>query len=59
MTIYGWITMIISVGGVTGLMVWCFYKTLTIPNETEKLHGYDISNMPRDPEKKRKRLEHK
>lgn len=51
--------MIISVGGVTGLMVWCFYKTLTIPNETEKLHGYDISNMPRDPEKKRKRTERK
>lgn len=46
--------MILSVGGVTLLTVWCFYKTMTIPHETEKMHGYDISNMPDNPKRAKK-----
>lgn len=45
MSIYAWMTMIISVGGVTFLLLWCFYKILTTPDEIEKIHGFEASEM--------------
>lgn len=52
MSIYGWLTLVLSVGGSTVLLVWCFYKALTIPQEVEKLHGYDAAEerVPHDEE---------
>lgn len=41
MTIGGWIMLILSVGAVTALFAWCLYKVLTIPEETEHIHGFD------------------
>jgi hypothetical protein len=41
MTLSGWIIMILSVGTVTLLLTWCVYKVLTIPEETEHLHGFE------------------
>jgi len=41
MTIGGWITMLLSVGFVTGLLSWCIYKVLTTPGEEEKIHGFE------------------
>jgi|TARA_B110000438_G_scaffold175584_1_gene167797 hypothetical protein len=37
----GWIIMLLSVGGVTSLLLWCIYKGLTTPGETDKLHGFE------------------
>jgi hypothetical protein len=39
MTIGGWIMMLASVVGVTGLLVWCFYRVLATPGATEHLHS--------------------
>ncbi len=39
MTIGGWITMILSVGSVTLLLVWCIWKVLKTPEATRHLHG--------------------
>ena len=39
MTFGGWIVMTLSVGGVTGLLVWCVYKVLATPGSTEHLHS--------------------
>jgi len=33
--------LVASVGTVTALFVWCIYKVLTIPDETEHLHGFE------------------
>lgn len=41
MTPSGWIIMLISVGTVTTLLTWCVYKVLTIPRETEHIHGFE------------------
>lgn len=41
MTLSGWIIMFISVGSVTALLSWCVYKVLTIPRETERVHGFE------------------
>lgn len=41
MTTLGWLIMIISVATVTGLLAWCVYKVLTIPKETEHVHGFE------------------
>jgi hypothetical protein len=41
MTTIGWLIMFISVGSVTLLLAWCVYKVLTIPKETEHLHGFE------------------
>lgn len=38
MTLGGWIIMLISVGGVTGLLSWCIYKVISTPGSTEHLH---------------------
>jgi len=41
MTIWGLIIMILSVGSVTALFIWAFWKVFTIPGETEKMHGFE------------------
>jgi hypothetical protein len=42
MTIGGWITMIVSVGFVTVLLIWCIYKLMITSGEAEKMHGLEI-----------------
>lgn len=37
----GWIIMLTSVSSVTLLFGWCLYKVLSIPHETEHLHGFE------------------
>jgi hypothetical protein len=41
MTYGGWIMLILSIGSVTSLFVWCIYQVLTIPRETEHVHGFE------------------
>lgn len=36
MTPLGWVFMIVSNIFVWGLVVWCFYKVMTVPHEIEK-----------------------
>lgn len=38
MTLGGWIVMTLSVGGVTGLLLWCIYKVLSTPGSESRLH---------------------
>ena len=40
MTLGGWIVMLSSVVGVTVVFLWCLWKVLTTPEESEKLHGF-------------------
>ncbi len=42
MTLGGWIIMLLSTGSVTALFLWCLWKVLTTPGETEKLHGFEF-----------------
>jgi len=35
----GWVIMLVSVGFVTGLLIWCMHRVLTTPSATERLHG--------------------
>jgi hypothetical protein len=42
MTFGGWVTMLLSVGSVVVLFVWCVHKVLTTPDESEKLHGFEF-----------------
>lgn len=42
MTAGGWFVMLVSVGSVTALFLWCVWKVLTTPEETEKLHGFSF-----------------
>ena len=42
MTVGGWTIMLLSVGSVTGLFVWCIFKVLTTPGETERMHGVEF-----------------
>lgn len=41
MTWDGWLTMTISISVVTGLLVWCVYKVMRTPGESEKIHGFE------------------
>jgi hypothetical protein len=41
MTAAGWFIMILSVGSVSALFVWCIYKVLATPQETEHIHGFE------------------
>lgn len=51
MTIGGWITMLLSVGFVTGLLAWCILKVLTTPGTSEHLHSQaDIDPGDREEE---------
>lgn len=38
----GWIIMGLSVGTVSLLFVWCIYRVLTTPGETEHMHGFEM-----------------
>ena len=53
MTLGGWLIMLISVGTVTVLFCWCIYKVLSLPGETEKMHGFEFETP--DEEKIRRR----
>ena len=35
----GWITMILSVGFVTSLFVWCIWRVLRSPDASEHMHS--------------------
>ncbi|GMV98155.1 MAG: hypothetical protein AMXMBFR83_25070 [Phycisphaerae bacterium] len=39
MTPAGWALMLISCGFVVGLAVFCYYRVLTTPSETERMHA--------------------
>lgn len=39
MTAAGWMVMGIAVLGMTGLLVWCIWKVLSIPGSTTHLHS--------------------
>jgi len=39
MTLGGWVVMCLSVGGVTALLIWCFYKVFTTPGAAERIHS--------------------
>lgn len=39
MTLGGWFVMIVSVGSMLFLFLWCLWKVITTPSETDKLHG--------------------
>lgn len=41
MSAAGWIVMLVSICGVLALFTWCIVKVLTIPEETEHVHGFD------------------
>lgn len=41
MSAAGWFVMLLSVCGVLALFVWCIVMVLTIPEETEHVHGFD------------------
>lgn len=41
MNLGGWIIMGLSTGGVTILFLWCIYKILSTPEESEHLHGFE------------------
>ena len=38
MTTSGWIVMLLSVTGMSVLMLWCIAKVITTPGSTEHLH---------------------
>ncbi len=42
MTTQGWIILLVSVSAVTTLFTWCVYKVLSIPGETEHMHGVEF-----------------
>ena len=49
MTIGGWLIMLLSVGGTTGLLAWCIHRVLTTPGATKKMHTeYDIDTHDTD-----------
>ncbi len=52
MTIAGWIIMLLSVGGVTTLFIWCLAKVLSTPGETEHIHGFEME-APEEKERER------
>ena len=49
MSLTGWLTMIVSIGGVLTAAAWAYYKVLSTPKETEHL-GSPTPRMPEDPE---------
>jgi hypothetical protein len=42
MTTGGWIVMALSVGTVTSLLTFCIWKVLTVPGESEHVHGFEF-----------------
>lgn len=41
MTPGGWFILLLSVGTVVSLFLWCMAKVLTTPQETEHMHGFN------------------
>jgi hypothetical protein len=39
MTLGGWTIMLVFVGGVTGLTLWCIYKVMSTPGSTDRIHS--------------------
>jgi len=50
MTTEGWIVMLLSVGTVSTLFLWCIRKVLTTPSDTEKVHGMELRTPDMDRE---------
>ena len=48
MTPGGWMTMILSVGTVISLFVFCLVKVLREKNPSEHLHGLDIDTQDKN-----------
>ena len=49
LNLYGWLAMILSVGSITLLNVFCFYRVLTGKGSEEHLHApLDIDTHDRD-----------
>ena len=49
MSLSGWITMILSVGFVTGLLSWCIYRVVKEPKASKHLHSQaDIDTHDRE-----------
>lgn len=42
MTAGGWIILLVSVGSVTALFVWCIYRVLTAPTDPDRMHRFEI-----------------
>jgi hypothetical protein len=42
MSTAGWIILILSVGTFSSLFVWCIWKVMTIPGESEHVHGFEV-----------------
>lgn len=38
MTAAGWLFLIVSCGGVTALVLWCFWRVLSLPAPSEEIH---------------------
>ena len=41
MTLAGWIIMLVSVGSVLGVFIWCIWLVLSTPEEIEHIHGFE------------------
>lgn len=52
MTLGGWIIMLVSTLGVTSLFLWCLYMVLTLPEETDKVHGFEMETPDEKQERK-------
>ena len=39
MSLYGWVILVISVGGTTGFLVWCLARVLKNHSQKGRLHG--------------------
>jgi hypothetical protein len=50
MTTGGLLIMILSVGTVTSLFAWCVWKVLTLPSESDKVHGVVAKHTPDEEE---------
>lgn len=42
MTFGGWIVMVVSVGSVLSLFLWCLWRVLRDPKSSGHIHGFDI-----------------
>ncbi len=52
MTLGGWIVMVVSVATVTAAFVWCLWKVLTTPEESEKVHAFEFETPDVDADRK-------
>lgn len=39
MSLLGFITMLLCVGGVTAFLAWCIYKVIRNPNASDRMHS--------------------